>query len=285
MFLKHQIADVNINFFLKIMELNEILNKLWNDYAQQNPSAKAILQLFENEGETVKNDHIAFRTFNHPKVNIDVLSQPFLNVGYKEMGEYFFKEKHLYAKHFENPSHPDAPRIFISELIVEDFSPFLQNVVNECINNVPEGISGEELIFSGTIWRTPNWDNYLKLRDESEYAAWLYVYGYRANHFTVSVTHLQKYGTMEKTNQFLKDKGFMLNTSGGEIKGTPEELLQQSSIMADIIPKQFTDRVEKIPACYYEFARRFPDVNGNLYSGFIAKSADKIFESTNYYLK
>lgn len=267
------------------MELGEILNRLWADYAQQNPSAKSILELFEKEGEKVINDHIAFRTFNHPKVNIDILSQPFLKVGYREMGEYYFEEKHLYAKHFENPQYPDSPRIFISQLIVEDFSPFLQEVINECIKKVPEGMSGEDLIFSGTIWGTPNWENYIKLRDESEYAAWLYVYGYRANHFTVSVSHLSKHGTMEKTNHFLKSKGFRLNTSGGEIKGTPAELLQQSSTMADIIPVQFIDKVEKIPACYYEFARRFPDSNGKLYSGFIAKSADKIFESTNYYTK
>ncbi len=267
------------------MELNQILSKLWNDYAGQNPSAKLVKELFEKEGEEVRNDHIAFRTFNHPKVNIEVLSHPFIKVGYKEMGEYFFEEKHLYAKHFENPLHPDAPRIFISELIVEDFSPFLQKTVNECISKVPDGITSEELIFSGTIWGDPEWDTYQELRKESEYAAWLYVYGYRTNHFTVSVTHLSKYSTMEKTNQFLKDNGFILNSSGGEIKGTPEQLLQQSSIMADIIPVKFTDRVEKIPACYYEFARRFPDEKGELYSGFIAKSADKIFESTNFYTK
>jgi hypothetical protein len=36
-----------------------------------------------------------------------------------------------------------------------------------------------------------------------------------------------------------------------------------------------------VPACYYEFARRYPIANGELYQGFIAASADKIFESTN----
>jgi hypothetical protein len=265
------------------MNIASLLVQFWTLYADQNPSAKRILHLFEEQGEEVKNDHIAFRTFNHPKVNIGVLSQPFLKVGYKEMGQYHFKEKRLFAKHFENPSQPGSPRIFISELIVDDFSPFLQDVVNECISLVPEKITGDELIFSGTIWGLPNWETYLKLRDESEYAAWLYVYGFRVNHFTVSVDQLKKYGTLEKTNQFLKDNGFNLNTSGGEIKGTPEELLQQSSTMADIIPVKFTDRVENIPACYYEFARRFPDKDGKLYSGFIAKSADKIFESTNFY--
>lgn len=266
------------------MKLENTLNRLWDNYAEQNPSAKKIHSLFTNEGEEVVNDHIAFRTFNHPLINIEVLSKPFTDMGYEAKGEYHFEAKHLYAKHYEHPTSHNAPRIFISQLIVEDFSPFLQKTVEDYISRIPTNIvRPETLIFAGNISGKPKWETYLKLREESEYAAWMYVYGFRVNHFTVSVTHLKKYGTMELTNQFLKDNGFKLNTSGGEIKGTPEELLQQSSIMADIIPVEFDDRVENIPACYYEFARRFPDSNGNLYSGFIAKSADKIFESTNFY--
>jgi len=144
-------------------------------------------------------------------------------------------------------------------------------------------LGSNDLIFSGTLWGKPNWETYLRLRDESEYAAWLYVYGYRANHFTVSVNYLKNYATMDLTNAFLKESGFKLNSSGGEIKGTPEELLQQSSTLADIVSVEFDDRVEQIPACYYEFALRFPDSDGKIYNGFIAKSADKIFESTNFY--
>jgi hypothetical protein len=83
----------------------------------------------------------------------------------------------------------------------------------------------------------------------------------------------------------LKKNGYLLNSSGGEVKGTPEELLQQSSTMADIVKIKFIEGVFEVPSCYYEFAQRFPDSNGNLYSGFIAKSADKIFESTNFYQK
>jgi hypothetical protein len=268
------------------MDLNSTLNQLWNAYAKQNPSAKKIQSLFLDEGEVVENDHIAFRTFNHSSINIEVLSKIFLKLGYVEMGDYHFEEKHLFAKHYEHPNQVNAPRIFISQLIVEDFSSFLQDTVKKSIEKIPQSeLNPDTIVFAGNLWGKPNWDTYLKLRDESEYAAWVYVYGFRVNHFTVSVNHLKKYGTMESTNQFLKDNGFTLNSSGGEIKGTPEELLQQSSTMADIIPVEFDDRVEHIPACYYEFANRFPDKNGSLYSGFIAKSADKIFESTNFYKK
>lgn len=72
-----------------------------------------------------------------------------------------------------------------------------------------------------------------------------------------------------------------MNDSGGEIKGTPQQLLEQSSTRAGKLPVHFEEGIHEIPACYYEFARRYPDQDGRMYSGFIAKSADKIFESTD----
>ena len=76
-----------------------------------------------------------------------------------------------------------------------------------------------------------------------------------------------------------------MNDSGGEIKGTPEQLLEQSSIKSEIVAVDFKEGSFEVPGCYYEFARRYPDADGKLYSGFIAKSADKIFESTDFYNK
>jgi glutamine cyclotransferase len=51
--------------------------------------------------------------------------------------------------------------------------------------------------------------------------------------------------------------------------------------MASEIPVKFTDGTYNIPGCYYEFAKRYKMDNGKFYQGFVAKSADKIFESTN----
>ncbi len=78
----------------------------------------------------------------------------------------------------------------------------------------------------------------------------------------------------------MKDHGFTLNSSGGEIKGSPSLLLEQSSILADIMPVEFEEGTKEITTCYYEFAYRYPKANGELFTGFIANSADKIFEST-----
>jgi len=162
----------------------------------------------------------------------------------------------------------------------------LQSVVKQCASRVSDGlVFGNELIFAGNVWGPPSYKTYELLREESEYAAWLYVYGFVTNHFTVSINSLKKLNNIQKVNQFLKDKGFVLNSSGGEIKGTPDELLEQSSTKAGFLPVTFSEGVFEIPSCYYEFAFRYPDVDGNLYSGFIAKSADKIFESTDFYKK
>ena len=267
-------------------EAQVLFDRLWKDYTTQNPEAKRVYDLFVAEGEEVLNDHIAFRTFDHPKVDIDVLARPFIEAGYEYRQSYNFEQKRLNAKHFEHKTFRNAPRVFISELISGDFSPFLQEQVHKMTGMVPNTLAeSNELVFAGNVWGQPSYEIYQRLREESEYAAWVYVYGFRANHFTVSINGLKKYNSIEKVNSFLKDNGFMLNDSGGEIKGTPAELLEQSSTKAGFLPVQFTEGVFEIPSCYYEFARRYPDDDGKLYSGFIAKSADKIFESTDFYQK
>ena len=266
------------------MNHQDIFNNLWAGYTGQNPFTKKIYDLFTAEGETVINDHIAFRTFKHPVIGADKLSEVFLKNGYEYRRDYHFEVKKLYAKHFEHRSDPEAPRVFISELLTEEFSPFLQKTVSDWISRIPlSRINSNDLIHAGNVSGIPSFEVYEKLRTESEYAAWLYVNGFCANHFTVSVNRLKKLDTIQKVNSFLKLNGFMLNDAGGEIQGTPEELLEQSSIRAGMVKFRFTEGEFEIPGCYYEFAKRYPDSDGNLYSGFIAKSADKIFESTNFY--
>jgi hypothetical protein len=268
------------------MNKEQIFNKLWDIYITQNPGVKRVYDCFIEEGETVLNDHIAFRTFNDPRIGIEVLAKPFIEAGYEEKGEYVFEAKKLFAKHYEDKTDRTAPRVFISQLKVEEFSDFLQGTVKEIIDRIPqENLTSNELIYSGNLWGTPSFEVYSQLREESEYAAWLYVYGFCANHFTVSINYLKKLTTIEKVNAFLKSKGFLMNDSGGEIKGTPQHLLEQSSIKSEVVAVDFEEGSFEVPGCYYEFARRYPDSDGQLYSGFIAKSADKIFESTNFYNK
>jgi hypothetical protein len=261
-------------------KVHNYMNTMWNDYIKINPQAQKIHTLLTHNGEDLANDHIALRTFNHPKLGIHSLAQHFIKFGYKECGEYFFTEKKLYAKHYEHEDK-SLPKIFISELELNKVSPFIQEIISAVVEQIkPEAITHENFVFSGKHWVT-SYATYQKLALESEYASWVYAYGFRPNHFTVSINGLKNFKDITRLNNFIKENNFKLNSAGGEIKGTPEELLEQSSTMAVDIQVQFGDGVYSIPGCYYEFAKRYPMTNGQLYQGFIAKSADKIFESTN----
>lgn len=253
---------------------------MWHDYVAINPLAQRVYDLFIKEGERVLNDHIALRTFNHPRVTIDVIAKPFLDSGYVYKGDYQFTEKKLYAKHYE---HADStlPKIFISELKLEEFSPALQKTVNDLVAQIP---AGQEKTFDfssmGRPWKVTT-KIYNDLLKESDYAAWVSAFGYRPNHFTVFINALKNFTDITALNTYLKNQDVKLNASGGEIKGSKEVLLEQSSTLANNIEVSFDDGKLTIPACYYEFAKRYPMASGQLYQGFVAASADKIFESTN----
>jgi hypothetical protein len=263
------------------MQYEEIIDIFWKEYVKTTPSAGKIHQLLEAKGEKISNDHIAIRTFNHPNINIDQLSKVFLACGYEEKDTYHFEAKKLKAKHFQH-SDVRAPKIFISELLLEEFSEELQYIVLNKINEIPMGlIATDAIIYSGRPWGTVSHETYLRLKEESEYAAWLYVYGFCANHFTINVNQLTAMESLQEMNAFLRTSGFAMNEAGGEIKGSPKALLEQSSTMADKKVVEFAEGPFEIPSCYYEFAKRYEEEGGNLFQGFIAKSADKIFESTN----
>ena len=268
------------------MTTTEIFDNLWNEYTDRTPSAQKIKELFSNKGNEIYNDHVAFRTFDDVRVNIEVLAKPFIAAGYVECGEYTFEAKKLYAKHFEHATDKNAPRVFISQLKTTEFSFELQAVVKNMIDAIPqEALTSGELVFKGRLWEQPSFDVYERLQTETEYAAWLYVNGFRSNHFTVDVNKLDTFDSLQEVNEFLKNNGFKMNTSGGEIKGTPAQLLEQSSVLADKIPIAFKEVTKEITSCYYEFSFRHAMENGELYSGFIAGSADKIFESTDMKLQ
>jgi hypothetical protein len=263
------------------MSYQKLFETLWKNYADQNPHALQVYNLFKKQGEHVINDHVAFRTFNDSRVNVDALGRFFLDYGYQEKGQYEFPVKKLFAKHYEH-ADPEAPKVFISELLVEQFSSDLQHIAKVCVESIPKRIlNSEDLLTSGVLWQPIVHKTYKSLLKESEYAAWFYAFGFCANHFTVNVNQLKNFKSIQDVNDFLISHGFQLNTSGGVIKGTPEECLEQSSTLAGEIEVNFAEGKFSIPSCYYEFAKRYPMKNGKLYTGFIAASADKIFESTD----
>lgn len=261
-------------------KIESLLQTLWDSYRELTPQAEAIHKLLTDRGEQVVNDHIAFRTFDDSRVGIDVIASPFLDAGYLPAGDYEFPAKHLRARHFQHEV-PTLPKIFISELKLGEMSSELSDISKSLVDQIPvEAFLDPAFCASGRHWNISH-ATYAQLADESEYAGWLSAFGYCANHFTVLVNELKTVESLQELNQLLRANGFDLNTDGGEIKGSPEVLLEQSSTLASSVNVTFSDGLFPVPSCYYEFARRYPQSDGTLFQGFVASSADKIFQSTD----
>lgn len=262
------------------MTVQDLFSALWDRYQSLTPQAQEIKALFEGRGETVINDHVAFRTLNDPRLGIDHLARAFLDVGYTPQDEYHFKAKKLFARYYAHPD-PDQPKVFISELLLEQCSDHLRQTMTGLIDQMSEDQLADPMMLNmGRAWESSH-ATYQALYEESEYAAWLSAFGFCANHFTVYFNRLKSFDQLSELASFVESSGYPMNQAGGLIKGTPEVFLEQCSTMATKVPVTFTDGTFELPSCFYEFARRYEMPSGGLYQGFVAASADKIFESTN----
>src|SRR4029078_12899732 len=106
--------------------LKQVLNGLMRRYKERVPDVSGIIQAMIkeriiNDQSEIENDHIAFRTMGVKFLGIQSLEKIFLHSGYKKMDHYYFPEKKLDA-YWYSPADPKDPRIFISELRVNDLS-------------------------------------------------------------------------------------------------------------------------------------------------------------------
>lgn len=286
--------------------LKQMLNGLMRRYQERVPDVQAILNAMISEEiitrpEDIENDHIAFRTLGVANLGIKSIEKIFLHLGYEKRDSYDFPEKKLNA-YWYSPPDESLPRIFISELRVNDLSETAQQIIRKYTNqigadpvdsldlNSPDAL--DDFMHSG-LWPVPTWSEYSQLRDESEYAAWVIYNRYYLNHFTISIHHLKEgYNTIPLFNAFLEKNGFTLNDAGGKIKTSVDGLLHQSATVAHMIDAEFSEgQVHLIPGSYVEFAERkilaafegMVNINSNrIYrrEGFEAANANRIFEST-----
>lgn len=264
------------------MILDGFFTELWDAYTKITPSAEKIRRIFQTNGETVENDHVAFRTIDSGALSIANI-QPFLfDLGYKVFDSYVFKEKKLFANAYIHEEFPELPKIFLSGLQPNYFSDKVQKILDSLVGQAFDSeFSGGAFFHSGRLWQEIDIGEYQTLAKESEYAAWVAAHGFVPNHFTVSVNHLVKTRTVESVLDLVESNGFRINEMGSRVKGSRDLCLEQGSTMSDFVKTKFWDGTLEVPSCYYEFALRHPTINGELYQGFVEKSADKIFESTN----
>lgn len=287
-------------------ELSIVMDALMSKYAERVPDVKKIIQdLIREEiiqsDQEIQNDHIAFRTMGVPHLGIASLEKIFLHYGYTKKDHYFFETKKLDAYWYAPPSEK-FPRIFISELRVNELSAAAQKIIysytDEVKSDPVEGLDLSNPLMVGNflhqpLWRIPSKADYLDLLHESEYAAWVIYNRYYLNHYTISVHCLkQGFNELHQFNAFLERNHIKLNDSGGKIKVSPDGLLLQSSTVAQKIEAQFEEGEKcDIAGSYVEFAERrvlpaFQHLpvaerkREHFRDGFEANNADKIFEST-----
>ena len=286
--------------------MTQILDALFSVYAERVTDVNKITRAMVEKGivnsqDDIINDHIAFRTMGVENLGIASFEKIFLAHNYKRMEFYHFKAKKLDAYWYAPPTE-DLPRIFISELKVDFLSEKTQSIIKKYTNSVTSdpldridlnNSSAVADFFKTPLWKLPNVEDYKILLAESEYAAWVIYNRYYLNHYTISVHDLPKsFNTLENFNEFLKSIGIKLNTSGGEIKTSLDELLSQSSSVANQISAVFSEgNTQNIAGSYVEFAERkilpeFLNLSEELIKrkhrreGFETGNADKIFEST-----
>ncbi len=283
-----------------------ILESLFKTYANRVPDVKKITNaLIKNKiifnQEDIINDHIAFRTMGVKNLGIKSFEKIFLYHGYVKRDNYSFKIKKLNAFWY---SHKDnnMPRIFISELKVEELSKKSKEIIYKYTNQVKKDPVDElnlnnvnEVInfLSKPLWTLTSLNDFKNLLMESEYASWVIYNRYYLNHYTISVHELNEgYNTLKKFNEFLEKLDIKLNNSGGVIKESKDGLLLQSSTIANKVKAKFiNNETSLISGSYVEFAERkilpeFKNIPMNNITpkhrrdGFEASNADKIFEST-----
>ncbi|SMC17646.1 protein of unknown function [Andreprevotia lacus DSM 23236] len=261
------------------MDARRFFDMLWQDYTRLAPQAESIRARFG--GAAVINDHVAFRTFADSPIGIAQLEPVLFALGYRRHAPYDFPDKHLHAWGYVHDD-ADLPLVFLSELQVQLLPMISRSIVQRAIAAIPADIEATPRLFcAGRLWPAVSAAEYQQVADDSEYAGWLLAHGLHANHFTIAVHRLQPPQSLVDVVAQVEAAGHAINTAGGRIKGTPAELLEQASTLADRIPVAFADGTLVVPSCYYEFALRHQDANGQLYQGFVAASASRIFESTD----
>ncbi|XP_052173946.1 uncharacterized protein LOC127789175 [Diospyros lotus] len=276
-------------------------------YLNRNPTAKAILDHVHSvDDDQICYDHVAFRTFGVNGHGIDSMANFFLDFGYTLRDELRFPKKKLKAFWFSPPRLPvydgssgvngPLPRIFISELLVDQMSVQLQEIVRKYTEMSGFGNRYAPLAsaLGSLTWEKPSYSEFQLLARESEYAAWTLVNGCAVNHVTIAAHRLKSHlRNIKSLNQFIEENGFKLSSEGGVLKVSPDGLLLQSSTVADSVSFHFSDGItESVPCSYIEFAERLrlpqfeklPEAEVKEFhrrDGFEVGNADKIFESTS----
>lgn len=291
----------------------DLLAKMWNDYASRVPYAKTYQEMLAELGGTFVNDHMAFRTLalsvNGHDLGISIVKRIWDALGFRERGAIEFRDTHLFARYVQH-DEPDFPKIFISELKVEELPADVAAMIRESVATFREVLTAKDIealqrldssptystellertyaFFKTVPWEPVSEEVVKKVNDVSQYGAWVLLHGYNVNHFTGYVNRhgVEPINDIEGLVAELRRRGVPMKD---EIEGAPGSKLRQTATHAVRVPvtvKKADGSIGQIEwtYAYMEFAQRgyVEDESGNkvLFEGFLGPQAKQLFEMT-----
>ena len=294
----------------------ELWTQLWLIYRQRVAFARIYEKMIQAAGGTVANDHIAFRSLRLEMDGTDGsvnLGIPYLEsivqwLGYEVAGEYHFRDRHLYARHYRHPEQNkyDLPKLFISELIVEQLPPSITKSIQDTVCSgsffsLPTWLKSSlgskldnQAIVKALIpiftrpWTPPKRTIVETVNEVSQYGAWVLLHGYSVNHFTgyINRQNTPAYPDIESTALALAGQGVPMKDSfeGGQASGLQQTATQAVSEQVPVLDEYGHLDEMLWSYAYYELAERYlvPDSTGyqTLFEGFIAPQAKHLFDMT-----
>ncbi|MBU7585046.1 MAG: DUF1338 domain-containing protein [Nostoc sp. TH1S01] len=298
----------------------ELASYLWESLWQEYKARVNYAQIYQNmitaAGGTVANDHIAFRSLRliidspQGEINLGInhLAQIAETLGYEVAGEYKFAATHLYARHYQHPQAAefDLPKLFISELIVDELPENIAQLIYQTVSKIPDKIISsftpvfpdENNLASITQqlkqifirpWQIPLRSVVEEVNKTTQYGAWVLLHGYAVNHFTgyINRQNTAAYPDIDTTADALANLGVPMKA---EIEGDVSSGLRQTATqavteMVTVLDDSSQTEIQ-IPwtYAYYELAQRYliEDEPGKpkLFDAFLGKNAQQLFEMT-----
>ncbi len=252
------------------MTHTDLINNIIQNFEKDSTSFESVLNLLELHEEKSVIDHVSFRTFDFPNISIDILAVPFVESGYREIERYKYSTNDIKARYYEHTTDKTAPLIYFSELSTYKFSSFLQNTVKELVNKIPiEILCTEKILTTSHPWSSIQHSIYKKIKQESEYAAGIYVNGFKPHHLGVRINHFQKLDSINKLSSFLKENKILFIPKKHSGKSHIIPLIEQLELTLKEKKKAFSDGVFNIPSPGIEFTKRNYYENNKMFMGFL----------------